>query len=233
MSGIISARAWGKVWAYRSTFLLGLLNTVETAIFAILLALVLGVIFGLMATSGKKILQVISRVYVEIMQNTPILLQLCFFYYALAFSGHSIGILPTGIVALGVYTGAYMAEVVRAGIESSTVPGIHLCGADVLYHPSAKHQDHFTTYGKPDREPDQKHLLPVHYRRSRSDLADLQLCHRGKYRWCLCTGISGQRTTIFHYMLSTLQDSQCLGDSSEEKGSAGDIPKNRRAGDRQ
>ena len=100
MSGIISARAWGKVWAYRSTFLLGLLNTVETAIFAILLALVLGVIFGLMATSGKKILQVISRVYVEIMQNTPILLQ------------------PTGIVALGVYTGAYMAEVVRAGIEA-------------------------------------------------------------------------------------------------------------------
>lgn len=35
MSGIISARAWGKVWAYRSTFLLGLLNTVETAFFAI------------------------------------------------------------------------------------------------------------------------------------------------------------------------------------------------------
>ena len=66
MSGIISARAWGKVWAYRSTFLLGLLNTVETAIFAILLALVLGVIFGLMATSGKKILQVISRVYVAV-----------------------------------------------------------------------------------------------------------------------------------------------------------------------
>ena len=44
MSGIISARAWGKVWAYRSTFLLGLLNTVETAFFAILLSLALGVI---------------------------------------------------------------------------------------------------------------------------------------------------------------------------------------------
>ena len=132
MSGIISARAWGKVWAYRSTFLLGLLNTVETAFFAILLALVLGVIFGLMATSGKKILQVISRVYVEIMQNTPILLQLCFFYYALAFSGHSIGILPTGIVALGVYTGAYMAEVVRAGIESIPKGSRRLCPRDSL-----------------------------------------------------------------------------------------------------
>lgn len=118
MSGIFSARAWGKVWAYRASFGLGLFNTVRTAVFAILLALALGIIFGLMATSGKKILQAISRVYVEIIQNTPILLQCCFLYYALAFSGHSIGIIMTGIVALGVYTGAYMAEVVRAGIEA-------------------------------------------------------------------------------------------------------------------
>lgn len=118
MSGIFSPRAWGKVWTYRGTFLLGLLNTVRTAVFAILLALVLGIIFGLMATSGKRILRFISRVYVEIIQNTPILLQTCFLYYALAFSGHSIGIIMTGILALGVYTGAYMAEVVRAGIEA-------------------------------------------------------------------------------------------------------------------
>lgn len=118
MSGIFSARAWGKVWAYRASFGLGLFNTVRTAVFAILLALILGIIFGLMATSGRKILQAVSRVYVEIIQNTPILLQCCFLYYALAFSGHSIGIIMTGIVALGVYTGAYMAEVVRAGIEA-------------------------------------------------------------------------------------------------------------------
>ncbi len=118
MSGIFSARAWGKVWDYRGTFLLGLFNTARTAIFAILLALILGIIFGLMATSGKKALKIISRVYVEVIQNTPILLQTCFLYYALAFSGHSIGIILTGILALGVYAGAYMAEVVRAGIEA-------------------------------------------------------------------------------------------------------------------
>ena len=46
------------------------------------------------------------------------LLQICFLYYALAFSGNSIGILPTGIIALGIYHGAYVSEVVRAGIES-------------------------------------------------------------------------------------------------------------------
>lgn len=118
MSGIFSLRAWGKVWAYRSTFLLGLFNTVKTAFFAILLAMLLGIIFGLMATSGKKFLRIISRVYVELIQNTPILLQTCFLYYALAFSGHGIGIIMTGILSLGVYTGAYMAEAIRAGIEA-------------------------------------------------------------------------------------------------------------------
>jgi putative glutamine transport system permease protein len=118
MSGLFSPRAWNKIWIYRGTFLLGLINTLQTAFVALLIALSLGIIFGLMATSGKKTLKAISRVYVEVIQNTPVLLQMCFLYYALAFSGHSPGIIVTGILALGIYTGAYMAEVIRAGIES-------------------------------------------------------------------------------------------------------------------
>ena len=118
MSGLFSTRAWEKVWIYRDTFLLGLWNTVKTSFFAILLAIVLGIIFGLMATSEKKVLKAVSRVYIEVIQNTPILLQCCFLYYALAFSGHSIGIIAAGVIALGVYTGAYMAEVFRSGIEA-------------------------------------------------------------------------------------------------------------------
>ena len=118
MSGILSLRAWNKVWLYRGTFLLGLANTLKTAAVALIIALALGIVFGLMGTSNKKILKTISRVYVEIIQNTPVLLQMCFLYYALAFSGHSPGIIITGILALGIYTGAYMAEVIRAGIES-------------------------------------------------------------------------------------------------------------------
>ena len=118
MSGLFSGEAWSKIWTYRGTFGLGFLTTIETALAGVVLALLLGIIFGLMATSGKKVLKAISRVYVEIIQNTPVLLQVCFLYYALAFSGHSIGIMPTGIIALGIYHGAYMSEVVRAGIEA-------------------------------------------------------------------------------------------------------------------
>lgn len=118
MAGIFSKDAWLKVWTYRETFGLGLITTVETAIIGVLLSMVLGIIFGLMSASEKKLLKGISRVYVELIQNTPLLLQICFLYYALAFSGHSLGILVTGILSLGIYHGAYMAEVIRAGIEA-------------------------------------------------------------------------------------------------------------------
>lgn len=118
MGGFFSPSAWAKVWTFKEVFIIGFENTIVTAFVALIMALALGIVFGLMATSGKKGLALISRIYVEIIQNTPVILQMCFFYYALAFSGNSIGIIPTGILTLGVYTGAYMAEVIRAGIEA-------------------------------------------------------------------------------------------------------------------
>ncbi len=118
MSGLFSANAWSIVWTFRETFIIGLKNTLLTAFVALLLALALGVIFGLVSTSGNKALKPFARIYIEVIQNTPVILQMCFLYYGLAFSGNSIGIIQTGIVALGIYHGAYIAEVVRAGIEA-------------------------------------------------------------------------------------------------------------------
>ncbi len=118
MATLVSLEAWLKVWTYKSTFLLGFLTTLETALFAVLLSLCLGLLFGLMSTSGKTALQAVARVYVEFIQNTPLLLQICFLYYAMSFSGHSLSIIASGIISIGVYHGAYMSEVIRAGIQS-------------------------------------------------------------------------------------------------------------------
>ena len=118
MSGLFSMDAWATVWNHRDSFLLGLGNTLQTAFCALALAFVLGVALGLMSTSGSRVLKFIARVYVEFVQNTPLLLQLCFLYYALAFAGLSLGVIRTGIIALGVYTGAYMGEVIRAAIQA-------------------------------------------------------------------------------------------------------------------
>ena len=122
MSGLFSMDAWSTVWNHKESFLLGLGNTLQTAVCALALAFTIGALLGLMATSGNQILKFVARVYVEFIQNTPLLLQLCFLYYALAFAGLSLGVIRTGIIALGVYTGAYMGEVVRAAIEPSWTP---------------------------------------------------------------------------------------------------------------
>ena len=118
MDEIFSPAAWQKLWVYRTTFLTGFGNTLRTAAVALILALILGFLFGLMASSQSRVLRATARVYVEFIQNTPVVLQMCFLYYVLAFSGVKTDIIVTGIVALGVYTGAYMSEVVRAGIAS-------------------------------------------------------------------------------------------------------------------
>ena len=118
MSGLFTLESWSTVWTHRESFLLGLGNSLQTAVCALALAFIIGAALGLMSTSGSKLLRIIARIYVEFVQNTPLLLQLCFLYYALAFAGVSLGVIRTGIIALGVYTGAYMGEVVRAAIES-------------------------------------------------------------------------------------------------------------------
>lgn len=118
MDTIFSARAWGIVWQYRATFMNGLINTLQSAAVGLVIAMVIGFALGLMATSGKRVLAGISRVYVEFFQNTPLILQVCFLYYALAYSGVKISVVVIGFVALGLYHGAYVAEVVRAGIQS-------------------------------------------------------------------------------------------------------------------
>ena len=118
MDEVFSPDAWQKLWVYRATFLTGFGNTLRTAAVALILALILGFLFGLMASSQNRGLRAVARVYVEFIQNTPVVLQMCFLYYVLAFSGVKTDIIATGIAALGIYTGAYMSEVVRAGIAS-------------------------------------------------------------------------------------------------------------------
>ena len=118
METVFSAKAWATVWQYRMTFVNGLMNTLRSAVVGLLIAMVIGFALGLMATGGRRSLRVLARLYVEFFQNTPLILQVCFLYYALAYSGVKITVVTIGFISLGLYHGAYVAEVVRAGIQS-------------------------------------------------------------------------------------------------------------------
>ena len=172
---IFSGKAWATVWRYRATFLNGLLNTLESAVVGLGIALIIGFALGLMATGGKRALRIIARIYVEFFQNTPLILQVCFLYYALAYSGVKISVVVVGFIALGFYHGAYVAEVVRAGIQA--VPcgqfDVWLHGDDEAHHFAADGQNHSATDGQSGGRPHQEHVVSVYHRRSGFDCDDL------------------------------------------------------------
>lgn len=112
---------WEAFFANFSSFFGGFLYTIGMSIGALILSLILGIIFGAMSSSKHRTLKAISRVYVEIFQNTPLLVQFVFVYYGLAIiSNGLIMITPffTAVICVGVYHGAYIAEVIRSGIEA-------------------------------------------------------------------------------------------------------------------
>jgi putative glutamine transport system permease protein len=118
MGGPFSLRRWARLFADYSIFLEGMGITLLVAAAALCLALVLGIIFGLFSTSALRPLRSLARVYVEFFQNTPLVIQIFFIYNALPYVGIRMPELLIGVLGVGVYHGAYVAEVVRAGITS-------------------------------------------------------------------------------------------------------------------
>ncbi|MEG1397127.1 MAG: amino acid ABC transporter permease [Raoultibacter sp.] len=92
--------------------------TVAISVLALIIALVLGVIFGVLSVSRSALLRGITRVYVEVVQNIPLLLQVFVFYAIFPLVGINITSFFIGVFAIGIYHGGYISEVVRSGIGS-------------------------------------------------------------------------------------------------------------------
>ena len=112
---------WEKMFGEWQMFGEGFLLTIEVAALALILALVLGTIFGVISTSNNKIMRGIARVYVEFFQNTPLVIQVFFLYNGLAIAGLRLSVFLIGVLGVGIYHGAYVSEVVKAGITSIPV----------------------------------------------------------------------------------------------------------------
>jgi polar amino acid transport system permease protein len=82
------------------------------------LSTVLGVITALARRSRLLLLRFAAIIYVELIRGTPLLVQILLFFYVLANAAHVDNRTVAGIVILGVFSGAYISEIVRAGIES-------------------------------------------------------------------------------------------------------------------
>jgi putative glutamine transport system permease protein len=99
----------------------GLLITLEVSALALILALVLGVLVATLRVAPVRALRRAGTAYVEFLRNIPLLVQLFFLFFALPSIGIRLDAFVCGVLALGVYTSAFVAEAIRSGIAA--VPG--------------------------------------------------------------------------------------------------------------
>jgi His/Glu/Gln/Arg/opine family amino acid ABC transporter permease subunit len=103
---------------YFPYFLKGALVTVEVTVCGLLLGLVLGVVAALMNISKIPGLTWLGRLYTWVIRGTPLLVQIMIIYEGLPQIGINLTGFVSGVLALGINSGAYIAEIVRAGILS-------------------------------------------------------------------------------------------------------------------
>jgi polar amino acid transport system permease protein len=91
--------------------------TIKLTLIAFALALLLGLFVGIGRLSHKSLIKVLSKIYVDVLRGIPLLVQIFFIYFGL---GKILNLdrFLAGVIAIGVCYSAYLAEIIRAGIQA-------------------------------------------------------------------------------------------------------------------
>jgi len=92
--------------------------TAELTVISILIGAVIGTAVGVARVSGRPALGWLAAGYVTLMRGVPLLVTLLFLYYGLPSVGVRLDAFTVAIIALSITYGAYIGEIVRAGIQS-------------------------------------------------------------------------------------------------------------------
>jgi polar amino acid transport system permease protein len=109
---------WRGVWVYRARFVDGWLTTLALSAASLAVSTAIGVLAALARRSRVILLRQAAVVYVELIRGTPLLVQILVFFYVVA---NAFGVhdrFAAGVLILSLFAGAYIAEIVRSGIES-------------------------------------------------------------------------------------------------------------------
>ena len=106
------------VMHYMPYLLKGLLNTVVVSVCAILIALCVGLLLSVLRLSGNRFITAIVNIYISFVRGTPLLVQIFIIFYALAMVGPNIPAFATGVIALRLNSGGFMAEIIRGGLTA-------------------------------------------------------------------------------------------------------------------
>lgn len=115
----------GIIKTYSAMLLESLGNTLLLTVLALVFAMIIGLIFALMNVGKNRVLNFIGTLYVDAVRGVPLIVLAYFIYFGvpqgikmLGFTGFKLPAFQAGAIALAMNCGAYMAEIIRAGIES-------------------------------------------------------------------------------------------------------------------
>ncbi len=108
---------WAAAYRYKAKFIEGWFNTLGLSVASLLFSFLIGALATLSSRSRFLPLRYVSNLYVEIIRGTPLLVQIYFFFYVVS---DAVGIenrYVVGIAIMALFSGAYISEILRAGIE--------------------------------------------------------------------------------------------------------------------
>src|SRR3954454_1041521 len=114
----VGAIDWSFIWAHAPELARGLRRTLEVAAIGIAGATVVGVVLGAVRAHRLPVVSQLAAVYVEVIRNTPILVQIFFLFYGLPQIGIVLSPFTTAWLSVLIWGGAFNVENFRAGFEA-------------------------------------------------------------------------------------------------------------------
>ncbi|KRT73647.1 MAG: protein GltK1, glutamate/aspartate transport system permease protein [Candidatus Rokubacteria bacterium CSP1-6] len=116
----------------------GFINTLKLAVLAIGASFVLGVVAGALRLSRSPYLHYPAVLYIEIIRGVPLIMVIFWFYFlAPILAGRPLDNFTSALIAFIVFEAAYLAEIVRAGIQSVPLGQVQAAISTGLTHPQA------------------------------------------------------------------------------------------------
>ena len=115
---ILAAYDWSFIWDYRHEFWDGFKYTMKAGVLGIVLAYLIGVVLGAVRAHRIPVLSQLAVIYVEVIRNTPILVQIFLLYYGLPAYGVLLEPFTVAWLSITIWGGAFMTENFRAGFEA-------------------------------------------------------------------------------------------------------------------
>jgi polar amino acid transport system permease protein len=113
-----TALQFGPVLIHLDRLLDGVVDTIVLAALSILFGTIIGTLGAVARSFGPRWLKLIVGAYVELIRNTPLLIQLYFVFFSLPLFGLKFSSNAAAIIALSIHLGAYATEILRAGIAA-------------------------------------------------------------------------------------------------------------------